>query len=426
MPTLTAGKIAEVLFENALETYELETSLLDKTQVFRPDPATMQNAGDVIWRPVEQHAPIIEGWDMTGQEQEIIEETYPATLGLPKNDMPQLRIDQLRDKSFWENRGKASGRKQAIDLNKKIAEMIASSSSLFYRSNAASGFDFISEAQALMNEQQGKRTNRCFYLNDRATKDFSEDLAARQTIQGRPEQVWKSGQIAGNVAQFDVYTASFCPILTGGADPATTTTAAASFKPEAGTVDSTTYAVTNIDYREVVIAVVDSSGYSVGDKVTIANSGTTIKALGKADKTATDTAMTFTVVSKPNGTSLKLWPKPIAADDGALTETEKAYANVDTTITSGATVNRVNIDASKRTNLFFDEDAIEVLDGDVPLEMFKEFEGARHIKMPLSNGLTMHMLYSASSRTLNFDYRLFTRYGLCMKDPSRAGVAVQY
>jgi len=422
----SSGKIAEVLFENQLETYEEQTMLVDKTMVFNPDGGDMQNAGNVIWRPTEQHAPIIEGWDLTGQEQEIIEETYPAFLGTPKNDFVQQRVDDLRDMTFWERRGKEAGRQQATELNKSIASMIATSGSLFYRNNDTSGFDFISEGQAIMNERQGAETDRCFLLNDRTAKKFGENLAGRQTVQGRPADVWKKGQITQNTAGFDVYTGSFLPNLAGGADPATTTTAAASFSPEGGSVNASTQVVTNVDYREATIAVTASSGYNVGDKVTIATGGTEIMALGQSDKTNTGTPMTFTIVAKPTGTSLTIWPKPIALDDGALSVTEAAYANVDTTITSGATVNRINIDASARTNLFWDKEAIEVIAGDVPMQLMSSFGGKKVISETLKSGLNMYMVYDSEINDLNLRYRLFTWYGLTMKDPKRAGVAISY
>lgn len=426
MSTTSAGKIAEVLFENALDTYEEQTMLVDKTDVFTPDPGSMQNSGNVIWRPVQQHAPILEGFDLTGQEQEIIEETYPAILGNPKNDFVQQRIDNLRDTAFWERRGKESGKQQATELNKGIANLITNAGSLFYRSNVTSGFDFVSEGQAIMNERQGYHSRRCFVLNDRDTRTFAQDLAGRQTVKGRPEDTWTTGQIGSGVAEFDLYTGSFCPNLVGGADPATTTTAAASFAPEGGTVDPTTSAVTNVDYRSATIAVVSSASYNVGDKVTISNGGTAIQSIGLADKNPTDQAMTFTVIAKPTGTSMTIYPKPIAADDGALTTTELAYANVDTTITSGATVDRLNIDATNKTNLFWDRDAIEVIGGDVPMELMTQFDGKEVISETLSNGLNMYMAYDAELAGLTLRYRLFTWYGLTMKDPSRAGVAVTF
>lgn len=419
-----SGKIAEVLFENMLETYEAQTMLVDKTMVFEPDPGNYQNANNFIWRPVEQHAPILDGWDLTGMEQGIIEETYPAVLGTPKNDFVQQRVDQLRDMRFWERRGMASGKQQASELNTAVANTIAQQGSLFYRSNAANGFGFIGEGQAIMNERQGRHTERCFILNDRDTFKFSNELSGRQTVRGRPEDAWSMGQIGSGVAEFDVYTGSFLPTLTGGA-ATTTTTAAASFAPEGGGVDANGV-VTNVDYRNATIAVTASASFAVGDKVTIDNGGTTIKALGVGDKTNTGQAMTFTVKAIPNGTSLLISPKPIAADDAALNDTEKAYANVDTTITNGANVTRINTDASARTNLFYDKDAIEIVGGEVPMELMSQYDGMKVIRQTLGNGLNMYMIYDANLVNMNLRYRTFVWYGVTMKDPSRAGVAVTF
>ena len=217
----SSGRIAEVLFEKALETYEHQLQMADLCSVFKPNSGDMQNAGNVVWRPVQQHAPIINGWDLTGQETDIIEETYPAILGEPANDFFEQRADDLRDMQFWERRGEQSGLRQATELNKRIAGLVGNTGSLFYRSDATSGYDFIAQGQAILNERQAKADMRNFVLNDRDTLAYSSDLAARQTLQGRPESTWKTGQIGQNVAEFDVYTGSYLPNLAGGADPAT-------------------------------------------------------------------------------------------------------------------------------------------------------------------------------------------------------------
>jgi len=423
--SLTAGKIAEVLFESALETYEAQDMLLDKVSFMEPDGATMQSSGNAIWRPVQQHAPVIAGWDLTGLETGIIEETYPAVLGTPSNDFVSQRADNMRDMSFWKKRGVESGRQQATELNKTIASAIALQGSMFYRSNTASGYSFVAEAQALMNERQGKNTGRTFMLNDRDTLKFANDLAGRQTLQGRPDETWRTGQIGANIAEFDIFTASFLPNLVGGADPATTVTADQSFKPEAGSVTATGI-VTNVDYRVATIPVTASASYNIGDKVTFANGGVTIKALGLADKSDTGVAMTFTIVAKPSGTSITVYPKPIAVNDAALSTLEKAYANVNTKILNTATVNRVNTDASKKTNLFFDKDAVEVLGGTIPANLFRQFDGFQVINSTMKNGQSMYMVYDGNLNDMSLRYRLFTWYGVTIKDPSRCGVAVTY
>tara|TARA_R110002072_G_scaffold295673_2_gene466766 strand:+ start:4607 stop:5881 length:1275 start_codon:yes stop_codon:yes gene_type:complete len=420
------GKIAEVLFENALDTYEDQMQLVDLTTVFTPNAGDMQNSGNFVWRPTQQHAPILDGWDLTGQETGIIEETYPAILGTPKNDFVEQRADDLRDTMFWERRGKQSGLQQATELNKNIATLVKNTGSLFYRSNTASGYNFIAEGQALQNERQSAVDTRCFVLNDRDQLKFSSDLAGRQTLQGRPETAWATGQIGQNVAEYDLYTGSYLPNLAGGADPATTVTADQSFKPEGGSVDAATGVVTNVDYRLATIAVAASASYNIGDKVSFANGGTTVKAVGLADKSDTDQAMTFTIVAKPSGTSVQVYPKPIALDDPALSVLEQAYANVDTRILNTATMNRLNIDASAKSNLFWSKDSIEVFAGSIPADLFSQFAGKKVVSSTLKSGLQMYMVYDGKIDDMTFRFRLFTWYGLTNCNPMANGVAVTF
>ena len=419
---LSTGKTVEVLFEKTKETYEDQMQLVDLVMRFQPDGASLQNAGNVIWQPVEQHRPILEGWDLSGQEQDIIEETFPSILGEPQNDFIKQRADNMRDLRFWERAGERSGKQQVTELNKRIANVVALQGSKFYRSNVTSGYDFIAEGQALLNETQQAHDQRCFILNDRDTLTFSTDLAARQTLQGRPAETWDKGQIGENVAEFNVFTGSYLPNLVGGASPATTVTGNQSFAPEAGSVNTATGLVTNVDYRSAVIPVAASASYNIGDKVTIG----AIESVGLADKNSTGQLMTFTIVAKPTGTSITVFPKPIAADDAALSDLEKAYANVDTTIANADVVARLNIDASAKANLFWDKSAIEVIGGTIPAELFSEFDGMKVISDTMSNGQTMYLVYDGNLADMSFRYRLFTWYGITMCNPQNAGVAVTF
>jgi len=412
------GKIVEVLYENALETYETQDMLLSLTNFFEPESGSMQNSGNFVWRPVQQHAPIIDGWDLTGLETDIIEETYPAILGTPKNDFVQQRADDLRDMTFWKRRGQQSGRRQASELNQAIANAVRTQGSLFYESNAASGYDFIAEGQAIMNERQGEHTQRCYVLNDRANLKFASDLAGRQTLQGRPESTWATGQIGQNVAEFDVYTGSFLPTLAASAG-STTVTGDQSFAPEGGTVDAVTGVCTNVDYRSATIPVAASAGFALGDKVTFAG----VNAIGLDDKTDTGQLMTFTITAIPNGTSVTVYPKPIALDDPGLTALEQAYANIDTQITNTTVMAAINTTGGK-SNLFWDKDAVEVLGGNIPANLFKEFDGMKVISETMSNGQTMYMVYDGNIADMTFRYRLFTWYGVTIRDPRRCGVSI--
>ena len=424
---ISTGKIVEVLFENAMDEYEHQDMLLDRVTINKPDERMLQNADNVIWRPVQQHAPILTGFDLTGQETTIIEETYPSILGTPTNDLVSVRADQMRDMGFWERRGKQSGKRQGTELNKVIASAIALQGGIFYRSNATSGYNFVAEAQATLNERQTPAgETRTFVLNDRDTLTYAADLAGRQTLQGRPADTWKTGQIGQNVAEFDVFTGSFLPNLAGGADPATTVTGNQSFAPTGGSVNTSTGIVTNVDYRSANIPVAASAGYSIGDKVVFKNAGTAVTAVGLADKTDTGQPMTFTVVAKPDGTTITVYPKPIADNDPGLTSLEKAYSNINTRILNAATVNRQNTDATNKTNIFWDKGAVEVISGTIPANLFSQFNGMQVINSTMKNGQEMYMIYRGNVEALTFTFRIFTWYGVTIANPMACGCAVTY
>jgi len=425
--SLSTGKIAEVMFEKWKETYDHQDSMLVLTDFHAPDAGDMQNSSNVIWYPVQQHRPILSGWDLTGEETGVIEETYPAVLGTPNNDFIRQRADDLRSQIFWERAAAQSAKRQATELNKDIAQAIATQGSLFYRSNVSSGYDFIAEAQAIMNERQLDETERCFILNDRDTLTFATDLAARQTLQGEPASVWSKGQLANNIAGFDnVMTGSFLPNITGGADPAVTITGAQSFVPSGGSVNATTKVVTNVDYREASLVVNDSSLLTVGDKFTLENSATAIQSIGLADKQASGQAMTWTVIELTDGTHIKVYPKPISLVDAATSDLEKAYANINVQIANAATLTRLNTDSTNKTNLFFDKSAVEVIGGTIPAELFKEYDGMKVITDTLANGLQLYMVYDGDIATMNFRFRIFVWYGITIANPSNCGVAVTY
>ncbi len=423
---LTTGKTVELMLESFIKTYEQQPDLLGLVNFHAPDAGSMQLAGNVIWQNVEQHAPIISGWDLSNQETGIIQETYPAVLGTPSNDWVQMRADDMRTERFWKNRAETSARRQALYLNTSLASAIAAQGSLFYRSNTTSGYDFIGIAQAMLNERQLVDNGRSFILNDRDNLTFASNLAGRQTLQGQPAETWKKGQIGQNIAGFDVFTGSYLPNITGAADPAVTVTGDQTFAPEAGSVNATTLVVTNVDYREASLVVNDSSLLSVGDKFTIENSGTPVYALGKGDKTNTGQAMIFTVIELTDSTHIKIYPKPIAADDTNLTTLEQAYANIDTQILNAATITRLNTDTSSKTNLFFDKMAVEVMGGEIPAEIFAQFNAAKYVSDTMSNGQEVYLLYDGDIATMTFRFRLFTWWGITIADPSNCGCCVTY
>lgn len=438
---VTAGKMAEVMFENYVEVFEHSDTMLDLVTVETPSPATMQNTNDVSWKSVEQLAPIIEGWDLVGKEQSILEQTYPRTLGTPKNDFVEVPIRDLRDIGFWERRGKASAKRQISHLNSEIAKAIGYQGSLFFIDNSSeSGYEIVAKAQTVMNERQFDATSpRYFLFNDRDNLKFSAELASRQTLQGRPEKIWKTGQIAQNVAGFDVFVGSFAPSESGGASAAATVLGTQRFKPEAGTVNETTKVVTNKDYREATIYL-DYTGGDLDEKIVPGNKmffvksdySDGIKPLALVDKNVLDhnyadllsyTNFFFSVISVDKvAKSVTVFPKPIAANDTLLTAEELPYINVDKLIETGWSVGHEH--GTRRMNLFWDKSCVEVLSGEIPVEMFKTHSGQKSLKYKMKNGVSMCIIYDSNIVNMSFRYRMFVWYGINIAKPHACGSCI--
>jgi len=413
---LTSGKIVLNYFDKVIETYEHQMLMLNLVNSYTPSAGDLQNSGNVIWRNVQQHARIVEGFDLSGvsaADKQVIQEEYPSVLGLPQNDLWELRVDDLRDPTFWDNRAVQSGKLQATNLNKAMAKAIVEQGSIYFESNATSGFDIETASD-----------DRNFLFTSRDELKFSKDLAARQTLQGRPENdAWSKGQIGSNVAGFNIHAGSFVPLLAGGGVTPTTTTATLSFAPEAGTVNAVTKVVTNIDYRTATIPVLASATYAIGDKLTLDNGAVPVQSVGQADKNASGQPKTFTVVGIPNGTSLEIFPKPIALDDAALSAIEKEYANINTQVLSGAVVTQINT-VSQRPNIFWDKNAIELLKGEAPMELMSEFSGMKELHTTMSNGQTMYMIYDGDILTTNFTCRVFVWWGITIANPQACGSCI--
>lgn len=377
----------------------------------------MQNSNNVYWKNVEQQAPVVSGFDLSGTTPgNIIEQTYPLTVEPPRNDWFTFRAEELRDRGFMERRAKASTRKLNADANQRAAELVANTGTLYYES-ADAGFDFVSEADTIMTERQAYRDmGSSFFINPRTYKVMGSDLASRSDLSGKPLTAYETAMIGNNVAGFDVFRAPTYGTIDAAATGTTTVSADVTEVPESFT--TVAGSIQNIDYRYGTIPLTDASSFSVGDVITISG----VNALGLMDKTDTGQLMTFRVI-EINTNDVVVYPKPIAADQAGITSSQAAYANISTAITSGATASKVNTTGGQ-ANSFWADDSLTFVNADGNLEVLNEFEGMKVDSTTLDNGVTLYLAYDARLDSLNCRVRLFTWYGLVNKDPSRNGNAI--
>lgn len=415
---LSSGKIVAAFFDKTLKAIEKQDAMSNLVDVDSISMDTMQNTTDQYWRNVEQQAPVIVGRDLTGLETDVIEQVYPLTVSAPRNDFFELNVSQLRDEGFMNRRAEASAKKLASDLNKQIADEVAATGSLYYET-ASADFDFVAEADAILDERQAYRDDGCsFFLNSRANQAMSGNLASRTLFpSNRSEEAYKKNMVGENVAGFDMYRASFAGNISAALNATTTTVSADVVDVPAGqhTVGGT---LVNLDYRFGTIPFTAVTNFQVGDAITIAG----VNSLGVMDKSDTGELMTFRIIAIDT-LNVTVYPKPIAADQAGITDAEAAYANISTSIDSAAVISKVNV-AGGKVNSFWANDSICVVNGREPLELLGEFAGMKVERETMANGIDLYIAYDASIDTLNAKFRLFTRYGVVNKDPSRNGNAI--
>ena len=414
----STGKIIVTLFDNVLKQMndnDVYTRLVSSDTI---SPDRMQNASNVYWRTVEQQRKAIAGWDLTGLETGTIEQYYPLSLGTPTNDFMAYRVDDLRDKGFMKRSITASASTLRSNLNKAIADLVASTGSLYYESSSV-GYDFVAEADTIMTERQANRdAGSSFFMAPRVSKAMASDLASRDSsLTGINLEAYKRNLINTNIAGFDVWRAPTYGTVAARANATTTTVATDVVEVPRGY--TTTGGVNvNVDYRYGTVVLTAGTNYTVGDVITFAG----VYALGLKDKTDTRQLMTFKIIAKDTNT-ITIYPKPIAANQAGITTEQAAYANISTAIVATTVVSKVNATGGQ-ANAFWANDSMEIVSGDAPLEMLNEFDGMKVVSESLDSGVKLYMAYDAALATLNCRVRLFTWYGLCNKDPSRNGVAI--
>lgn len=326
--------------------------------------------------------------------------------------------DDLRDKGFLNRRIMASSKKLNADLNKRMADLVASTGSLYYESSSV-GYDFIAEANTLFAERQlASDMGRSFFVAPRVSQVMSSDLASRDSsLSDINKKAYESGLINPRIAGFKVYDAP-----TYGTIPArlnaTTTTVSGDVTEVPRGYQTVSGNNVNVDYRYGVIPFTAVTNFQEGDIITIAG----VNALGIMDKTDTGELMTFKIIDI-SGLNVTVYPKPIAADQAGITDEQAAYANISTAIVSTMVISKVNATGGQ-ANSFWANDSVCIVAGDAPLETLNEFDGMKVVSETLDSGAKLYMAYDARLDSLQARVRLFTWYGLANKDPSRNGNAI--
>lgn len=411
------NKEERVAFENILEGFQDALVMSRNVSVYSTNSTDMERSSDTIWRPQPYVAQSFNGTDMTSNFKDYAQLAVPASLGYSKSVPWTLTAKELRDALQEQRLGDAAKQKLASDINIAIMSVASNHGALVVkRTVAATGFDDIALADAIMNEQGVQAFDRYCALSTRDYNSMAGNLAARGTMQGKPVTAYEKAFV-GNVAGFETFKLDYANRLTAAAGVTVTLNGANQYFTPKAISTASTGEVSNFDNRFQTITIAVTSGtVKVGDAFTIAG----VNAVHHITKQDTGQLKTFRVAAIMTGAggsgTIQITP-PIISNGGA-TDAEAEYQNVTATPANGAAITWLNT-ASANVNCFWQKDALEILPGRYAVP---EDAGTAVMRASTDQGIELVMQKFYDINTMKTKYRLDTLFGVVNKQPEMSGI----
>lgn len=412
------SKEERVAFEDLLAGFDDALVLSKAVAKFNTNPSEMERANDILWRPQPYISQSFNGMDQTANFSSFTQLSVPARINIQKSSPWTMGALELRD-ALQEGRLLAAARqKLGSDINVALNAVATAQGTLVVkRTAAATGFDDLAQAEAIMNEQGVMMGDRFAAFSTRDYNGMASNLAARQTFTGRPETAYAKALVGSGISNFDVLKLDYSPRIVAATATGVVMNGANQFyTPVAGVAD-VNGGMVNTDNRFQTISVtVGASTVKVGDCFTLAG----VNAVHHITKVDTGQLKTFRIIALVTGggaTGTMQISPPIISAQGA-TAAELEYQNVTATPANGAAFTFLNT-AAAAINPFWHKDAMEIIPGTIA---WPEGAGVEMMKGTTEQGFTLYMLKWVDIKTGLIYFRVDTRFGVLNKQPEMSGV----
>ena len=414
------SKEERVAFENLLEGFQDALVLSRNVSIYNTDQTMMERTNNTIWRPQPYISRSYSGTDMTANFLDYTQLAVPATIGFNQSVPWIMTATELRDALQEQRLGDSAKQKLASDINVAVMNVAASQGTLVVkRLSAASGFEDVAQCEAIFNEQGVNFDSRYLALSTRDYNGMANNLAGRQTLQGKTLTAYDRAYI-GQVASFDTFKLDYANRITaaagGGSITINTSSGANAYIPKAVTSSPTTTERLNVDNRYQTVTVSSSTNVVAGDCFTIVG----VNAVHHITKQDTGQPKTFRVISVPaGGTTLVISPPIISNqsenDTAATAEYQNCVVNVKSATSAIVFLNT----AAAPINCFWQKDAIEILPGRYAVP---QDAGANVMRASTDQGIELVMQKQYDINTMKTRYRLDTIFGVVNKQPEMTGI----
>jgi len=423
LPTTNAfSKEERIAFERILEGYDDQMVMSKAVTVFQNDQTMMARAGDIIRRPMPYIARSFTGLDQTANFNAKTQLTIPAAIDTIRSSPWVMDATELRD-ALQENRlGMAAKQKIASDINVDVVNAVSTLGSLVVkRTVAATGFDDLAQADALMNESGIDYDSRYSVFGSRDYNAMAGNLASRAYIvEGqKAANAYEMATVGRQVAGFErVLKADYIARLTAAAGVTVTVNGANQFTtPRALATSPSGPLQSNVDNRLQALAITVTSGtVKVGDAFTIAGVNN-VHPITKIDTGQPKTFRIVGIVSGAGGTgTVTITPAIISGQGG--TDAELSYKNCTATPAAGAAITWLNTVAAG-VNCFWKKEAVEILPGRLAVP---SDQGLAVMRGTTDQGIEIVMTKQAHIETYKSLYRVDAMYGVSVTNTEMAGI----
>jgi hypothetical protein len=416
------SKEERIAFERLLEGFHDQLVMSKAVTIFQNDQTMMARAGDMIRRPMPYIARSFSGLDQTANFVGKTQLTIPAAIDTIRSSPWTMDATELRD-ALQENRlGDAAKQKIASDINLAVVNAVSTLGSLVVkRTVAATGFDDLAQADALMNESGIDYDGRYSVFGSRDYNAMAGNLASRAyVVEGqKAANAYEMATVGRQVAGFErVLKADYLTRLAAAAGVTVTVNGANQYTvPKALAAAPAGPLQSNVDNRIQALAITVTSGtVKVGDAFTIAGVNN-VHPITKVDTGQPKTFRVVGIVSGAGGTgTVQITPAIISGTGG--TDAELAYQNCTAAPATGAAITWLNT-VTAGVNCFWKKEAVEILPGRLAVP---SDQGLAVMRGTTEQGIEIVMTKQAHIETYKSLYRVDAFFGVSVTNPEMTGI----
>lgn len=414
-----------VFFEQVLAGFDPNNITARQVSKFKPPSTQFERSALTVHRPIPYITLGTEGLTLAAaafadRTQLTVPSTLNANVGAPsdiKNVPFVMNAVELNDPLQRDRIANAAVQQLSAIVDSTIATEIAQRGSLFIKDAAPlTTYNQVAQAEETMSIRDVPiMAARTIIMNPADYNGVSGNLANRDAPPtGVSLTAFERSRIP-TVATFDSFKANFMPTqaftdasgyLINGANQ--------DHDPEATDSNGN-----NVDNRTQILNV-DTGANTIanGDAFTIAG----VFVVSHIHKNVTQTLQTFRVVSGGGvGTlALEITPAIVVSGGGGGAQANIDYANCSVIPADGAALTFLNITADQPSNIFFMNDAVEIVHGSLAT-MDLDGAGVSTMNMATDSGIEILFAKGAEVRGLTTEYRLTMWMAANVLIPEMAG-----